>query len=657
MAIGFSRDGVTLDANPMYVRLFGYGSVEELRGRSILEQIAPSHRARIVDMIAQRALGQPVPQHYQTRGIRKDGTEFPFEVTTTRVVVADGPLTIAFISDASERDNAIEALRASEERFRTLSGAAFEGVFVHAEGKILLANDAGAAMYGFDPAEIVGVSVMELIAPESRDLVADHIRRGATEPYEGVARRKDGSTFLAEARGRTLSQQGKSMRVAIIRDITERKRAEAEQRALAERVRQAQKLESLAVLAGGVAHDFNNILTVMTNGVALAKREGVLGPKSIGYLDTIEVAAQRAADLCRQMLAYAGKAAFAREAVDLSALVSEMSSMLEVSIAKRATLVQQLAPGLPTIVGDATQIRQVVMNLVINAAEAMKGPIDSEGESAGVLSARRPIDSEGESAGVLSARRPHGTVVVSTGTGTYGAEAFARSVAGGDPKAGTFVLLEVRDDGVGMDGPTVAQMFDPFFTTKFTGRGLGMAAVLGIVRAHAGAIDVESSPGVGTRIRVFLPASAAEAPTRSLPPVMELRGQGVVLLVDDERIVRISTQRLLEKFGFEVIVAHDGVEAIEVFRAQAGRIGAVLLDLTMPRMDGVEALKELRRIAPEVPIVLTSGYGARRLEDSQNGPPAGAAPDAVLAKPYAAEQLLATLRQVMRAPTSADSSG
>jgi PAS domain S-box-containing protein len=618
MAIGFSRDGVMLDANPAYVRLFGYASGAELRGRSILEQIAPSHRARIVEMVAQRALGHPVPQHYQTRGLRKDGTEFPFDVTTTRVVVADGPLTIAFIADVSERDNAVEALRASEERFRTLSGAAFEGVFVHAEGKIVLANEAGAAMYGFEPAEMVGASVMELTAPESRALVVAHVRRGSSDPYEGVARRKDGSTFFAEVRGRSLSHQGRPARVAIVRDITERRRAEDEQRALAERVRQAQKLESLAVLAGGVAHDFNNILTVMTNAVALAKREGGLGPTSAGYLDTIELAAQRAAELCRQMLAYAGKAAFAREAVDLSALVADMSGMLEVSIAKRASLVRELAPGLPTVVGDATQIRQVVMNLVLNAAEAMGGP--------------------------------DGTIVVSTGAGTYGAEAFARSAAGGgDPKPGTYVYLDVRDDGVGMDGPTVAQMFDPFFTTKFVGRGLGMAAVLGIVRGHAGAIDVESRPGVGTRIRVLLPASAADVPKKSSRPAGDLRGQGVVLLVDDERIVRISTQRLLEKFGFEVLVAHDGVEAIEVFRAQSGRIGAVLLDFTMPRMDGIETLKELRRIAPEIPVVLTSGYGARRLGDSQNVPQSGALPDAVLAKPYAAEELLATLQQVMRA--------
>jgi PAS domain S-box-containing protein len=615
MAIGFSRDGVMLDANPAYLRLFGYGSVDELRGTSILQQIAPSHRAQVVEMVTQRALGQRVPQHYQTRGLRKDGTEFPFDITTTRMVVADEPVTIAFISDVSERDHALEALRASEERFRTLSGAAFEGVFVHAEGRIVLANEAGAAMYGYEPDSMVGVSLMDLTAPESRALVADHVQRGATEPYEGLAQRSDGSTFFAEVRGRTLSHQGGPTRVAIIRDITESKRAEAEQRALAERMRQAQKLESLGVLAGGVAHDFNNILTVISNGVALAKREGGLGPTSVAHLDSIALAAQRAADLCRQMLAYAGKAALAREAVDLSALVAEMSSMLEVSVAKKATLERELAAGLPPLLGDATQIRQVVMNLVLNASEAIAGS--------------------------------QGSVVVCTGMGTYEAEAFARSAAGGEPKAGTYVYVEVRDDGVGMDAATLAQMFDPFFTTKFVGRGLGMAAVLGIVRGHAGAIDVESSPGKGTRIRVFFPASASEASSRAPGPTVSTKGQGVVLVVDDEKNVRRSTQLLLEDFGFEVIAARDGVEAVEVFGAQSRRIGAVLLDLTMPRMDGMETLKELRRIAPHVPVVLTSGYGAAPLEDSQTAPQPDAVPDVVLAKPYRAEQLLATLQQVM----------
>jgi PAS domain S-box-containing protein len=613
MAIGCSRDGITLDANAAYLSLFGYASVTELHGKSILAQIAPSHRTRIVEIVAQRARGEHAPPRYQTRGLRKDGTEFPFEVTTTRFVMSDGPVTIAFISDVSERDDAIDALRASEEMFRTLSGAALEAVFVHAEGKIVLANEAGAAMYGYaDPTSMVGASLMDLTAPESRALVVDHVQRGSSQPYEGIACRKDGSTFIAEVRARTLSRQGPKLRVAIIRDITEQKRVDAEQRALAERVRHAQKLESLGVLAGGIAHDFNNILTVIANGVTLARHDVDAGASPRAHLDSIALAAERAADLCRQMLAYAGKAAFAREAVDLTALVAEMSTMLEASIATKATLERKLLPYLPKVLGDATQIRQVVMNLVINGAEAIDGP--------------------------------RGTLEISTGTDVYAADAFAHSAAAGAPKPGRYVYVEIRDDGIGMDAATVAKMFDPFFMTKFVGRGLGMAAVLGIVRGHAGAIDVDSHPGAGTRVRVFFPVSTVEPSNESGGAPTSLRGEGVVLVADDEAGVRRSTQLLLEGCGYDVIVARDGVEAVAAFEANFERLGAVLLDLTMPRKDGLETLKDLRRIAPNVPVILISGYGAQ--SDALTG---GPAPDAAIAKPYGVQDLLTALKKVMRA--------
>ena len=423
-------------------------------------------------------------------------------------------------------------------------------------------------MYGFDADAIVGASLLDLTAPESHAILADHVRRGSTEPYEGIARRRDGTTFfVAEAHGTTLSHQGKPTRVTVIRDVTDRKRAEAEQRVLAERVRQAQKLESLGLLAGGVSHDFNNILTVISNGVALAKRESGLGAASVAHLEAIALAVERASDLCRQMLAYAGEARLEREAIELSALVGEMSSMLEASLSKKATLERGLAPGLPTVLGDATQIRQIVMNLVLNASEAIT---------------------------------EHGTIRVSTGTRSYEATELARFAPRGDQPSGPYVWLEVQDDGVGMDGPTIAKMFDPFFTTKFVGRGLGMAAALGIVRGHEGAIDVESSPGHGTRVRVLFPVCTKKAIGAASKPAPELRGQGVVLLVDDEKNVRRSTELLLRGFGFEVLAACDGAQAIEMFASASSRIDVVLLDLTMPRMNGTETLKELRLLAPRV---------------------------------------------------------
>jgi PAS domain S-box-containing protein len=614
IAIGYSRDGMMVDANAAYVRLFGYSSLAHLKEHTVIEQIAPAERTRISAHIAARAQGENVPEHYQTRGLRADGSEFPFEITTTRITLPEGPMTIAFIVDISDRELALKALHASEDRFRSLSAATLEGVFIHSEGRVVLVNDAGAAMYGYDsPAAMVGVSVMELTSPESQPIVAERVRRQDASPYEGIARRRDGTTFIAEVRGRTLSSEGQTTRVTLIRDVTDRLRMEAEQRALAEQVQQTQRLQSLGVLAGGVAHDFNNILTVISNEVSLAKRDAAGGASNAAHLDAIALAVERATDLSHQMLAYAGKARLEREPVELSVLVAEMSNMLEASISKKVTLTRDLAPGLAALRGDATQIRQIVMNLVLNASEAVSAP--------------------------------HGTIRVTTGRGVYDAQAFARSPAGGAPKAGAYVWLEVADDGVGMDEATLARLFDPFFTTKFLGRGLGMAAVLGIVRSHDGAIDVESKAGKGTRVRVFFPVSVAEAPAkRPVNANGEARGAGVVLLVDDEKNVRVSTELLLRDLGFDVLAARDGVEAIDVFRAESGRLDAVLLDLSMPRMDGMETLKELRRIAPQVPVVLMSGFGSAPLEQQ---PKNGDEPDAVLPKPYRAERLLSTLKSVM----------
>jgi PAS domain S-box-containing protein len=613
LAIGYSRDGVNIDANPAYVRLFGFSSVDELKGRSLLEQIAPMHRARIVETIAARARGETVPVRYQTRGLRRDGTEFPFEITTARVMLPEGPLTIAFIADISEREGAMLALHASEERFRMLSSSTLEGVFIHSGGRVVLANDAGAAMYGYDPVSIIGVSLKDLTSPEWRPLLAERLQEQDAGPYEGIALRRDGTTFTVEVRARTLSHEGQTTRVAVIRDITDRKRTEAEQRALAEQVQQTQRLQSLGVLAGGVAHDFNNILTVISNEVALAKRAG--GGSST-HLDAIGLAVERATDLCRQMLAYAGTGQLERESVELSALVTEMSNMLEASISKKVTFERNLASGLPALRGDATQIRQIVMNLVLNASEAVAAP--------------------------------QGRISLTTGSGGYSAEDFARSPAGGTPRPGPHVWLEVADDGVGMDPATLGRLFDPFFTTKFLGRGLGMAAVLGIVRSHEGAIDVQSTKGAGTKVRVFFPASAAAAPSVKPPRARngEDRGEGLVLLVDDEKNVRVSTELLLRDLGFDVVAARDGHEAIDLFRTESGRLDAVLLDFSMPLMDGIETLKELRRISPGVPVVLMSGFGSTPLQQQAQGE----APDAVLPKPFRSEHLLATLKSVMVQP-------
>ena len=362
-------------------------------------------------------------------------------------------------------------------------------------------------------------------------------------------------------------------------DVTDQRQNEDLRQQLEVQVQQAQKLESLGVLAGGIAHDFNNLLTSILGNADLALSE--LSPLSParGHLEEIEKTSRRAADLCRQMLAYSGKGRFVVQPLDLNHLVEEMTHLLSVSISKKAVMRFNFYKGLPTIMADATQMRQVVMNLIINASEAI-----------------------GDKSGVIA---------VTSGAMDCDAAYLATTFAGQHMAPGQYVYIEVSDTGSGMDQATIARIFDPFFTTKFTGRGLGLAAVLGIVRGHRGAIKVYSELGKGSTFKVLFPAHeqandhGAATGTGKTP---DWRGSGAVLVVDDEETIRSVARRMLEKSGFEVLLAADGREALEVFRIHHGRVRLVVLDMTMPHIDGEACFRELRRIDPRVKVIMTSGY-------------------------------------------------
>jgi len=343
-----------------------------------------------------------------------------------------------------------------------------------------------------------------------------------------------------------------------------------------EKLLHSQKLESLGVLAGGIAHDFNNILTAIIGNADLALMR--LPPESpvMENLRRIEQAAIRAADLARQMLAYSGKGRFVIEPIDLNHLVQEMGHMLDVSISKKVLLNYHLAPDLATVEGDATQIRQIVMNLVLNASEAI-------GDESGM-------------------------VTIATGLRECD-EGFLRNAwIGHWIEPGCYLFIEVSDTGCGMDQETQERMYDPFFTTKFAGRGLGMAAVLGIVRGHKGTITVASQPGSGTTFTVLLPAGGStygNAGHGEGDP--DWTGNGTVLLVDDEETIRAMGSDMLRELGFQVLTAVDGLDALEKSRSRDD-IGVVILDLTMPHMDGEQAFRELRSLLPEAKIFMSSGY-------------------------------------------------
>jgi signal transduction histidine kinase/CheY-like chemotaxis protein len=389
---------------------------------------------------------------------------------------------------------------------------------------------------------------------------------------------------------------------------------EAERVRLEAQVQYAQKLESLGVLAGGIAHDFNNLLMVILGNLDLAIYELAPGSPARDRLSDAKEAGRRASELTRQMLAYSGRGSFVVERIDLSRVVDEMTPMLRISISKKAELRFTLAPDVPPVEADATQMRQVVLNLVVNGSEAL-------GDRSGVIGvSTRAVDCD---------------------------EAMLAAAVVNDTAApGPHVCLEVTDTGAGMDRETLARIFDPFFTTKLSGRGLGLAAVMGIVRGHKGAIVVRSQPDKGTSFCVLFPRAGreAEAPSLESAPATSVRGTGTILLVDDEAAVRTTAKAMLERLGYRVVLAEDGRRAIEAFKTHQADIAGVLLDLTMPSMDGEETFRALRGIDARARVVLSSGYGEHDVEQRF----AGLGLAGFIQKPYELHSLGSVLATALR---------
>ena len=391
-------------------------------------------------------------------------------------------------------------------------------------------------------------------------------------------------------------------------EITARKEAEEERIALERALQIAQKVEGLGTMAGGIAHDFNNLLAVIRGNLDLAIEDLPQESPVAATLQRAELATRRAAELTAKLLAYTGLGVIATQPVDLNDLVHELGSLLHSSVPRGIELRLSLAAGLPLLSADATQLRQVVMNLVINAAEAIgQGP---------------------------------GTITVSTAERRVERAELAQARVGAELLAGRYVLLQVRDSGPGMDAATLERIFDPFFSTKFTGRGLGLAAALGIVRGHNGALAVVSAPGSGATFMLFLPSAAAPA----APAPTAEHAAGTILVVDDEPDLRDLVATVARRLNLRTLSAGDGDEALLVFEQHAATISCVVLDLTMPRRDGASTFEALRALRPALPIVLMSGYSAHEISRRL----AGAQPTAFLQKPFSTSDLIATLRQIVQ---------
>ncbi|RXK55119.1 PAS domain-containing hybrid sensor histidine kinase/response regulator [Oleiharenicola lentus] len=616
--ISKTLDGVVTSWNGGAEKIFGYTAAEMI-GQPIT-RLFPVDRFGEESSILDRLRRGETVKHFDTVRIRKDGSLIDVSVTISPIRDASGNILGAskIARDITSRKKVEHDRDELNARFAKLSSMVPGVIYqfkMRADGTSCFpySSEAIREIYRVSPEQVMddASAVFAVLHPEDRDSVAASIKQSAEtlQPWQMEYRVRFPDGSIHWLRGESTPERtadGGTIWHGFISDITESRRLET-------KLVESAKLESLGVLAGGIAHDFNNLLTGILGNASLARQE--LPPASLGQpmLDQIETAARRAADLCKQMLAYSGKGRFVVQRLDLNKLVEDTTHLLQISIAKNCVLRFNLAANLPAIKADATQLRQVIMNLVINGSEAI-----------------------GNRSGVLA---------LTTGVARVDSEYLKGFRPDASPVPGDYVFIEVSDNGCGMDSATLAKIFDPFFTTKFTGRGLGLAAVLGIVRGHKGGLKVYSEPGKGTTFKLFFPVAGGK-PQDSFSPFQDaapFQGSGTVLVVDDEETVRTVAARMLERLGFSVVMANDGREGMERFRTDPTRFTLVLLDLTMPHLDGEETFRQMRMLNPTVRVILTSGFNQQEAINRFTGK--GLA--GFIQKPFELASLIQVIRSVL----------
>ncbi len=526
--------------------------------------------------------------------------------------------------DITPNKQAQDVLLRGERRFRDLIEHAPIGVALATmQGQLQLVNPALCNMLGYSELELLSMTIQDVTLEDDWHLseaILEQVSTGARGPFIHEKRytTKSGEIVwgrvnlfvvdLEDGRDRGL--------VAHIQDVTVLRATEEDRRVLAARVQQSQKLESLGALAGGIAHDFNNLLVAIIGNAGLARMKLGASSQADRNLRDIESASNRAAELTQQMLAYSGGGSFLVEPVDVGDVIGGIKDLLEVATRRSTTLELRLAADLPAFDADATQVRQLLLNLVTNAAEA--------------------VGDDG------------GQVTITTGVILADRDALARTYVDDELPSGRYVYVEVQDDGGGMSPDVRMRAFEPFFTTKRAGRGLGLAASLGIVRSHRGAIQIESDEGnEGTRVRVLFPTSqesASRDTAQNGAAPVPAPNRCTVLVIDDEQGVRAVARESLLYGGFEVITAKDGDEGLRVFAERRAEIDVILLDMTMPGLSGLQVLEKLREMDPGVGVILSSGHtreaALARVGDNLPG---------FLKKPYLPQKLIHTVQEFMAA--------
>jgi len=595
------REGFYLGCNSAFEEFYGI-TEKEIIGKSVFD-IAPKTLAEEYHAKDLEILAHPGAQVYESQVKNTQGDLRDVVFHKASFTDSDGQVRglIGAILDITEQKRMVRSLAESEVRQRTLIQTIPDLIWLKdADGVYLYCNRMFERFFNAREADIIGKSDYDFVDREMADFFREHDRKAmaAGKPSineEWITFGDDGHhALLNTIKTPMFDLEGKLVGVlGIARDITELRKAETERLNLERRLLHSQKLESLGVLSGGIAHDFNNLLLAVLGNLDLALMKLPADGEVRKNINQAVNAANHAAKLTNMMLAYSGKGSFIIKELNLSQLVEENAAMLAAAIFKSIRLDLKLDPALPPVMADAGQLQQVVMNLITNASEAI-----------------------GDETGMIS---------LSTGVREFDQATLNRSRLEEKLSAGSYVWMEVCDDGSGMDRETLHKLFEPFFTTKFTGRGLGMSAVLGIIRAHKGAFLVTSSPGAGTTMLVILPIAVgqdSQQTTGSAAPdaVLENSPQpDVILIVDDEEMIRVVCVEMMEILGFRTLVAADGEEALRVFEEQSDRIGLVLLDQSMPGMDGVTVFQNLKKTKPDIKVLLASGFSREEISERFTG--------------------------------------